>query len=343
VPVEEDGSAYFAVPAEKFVYFQLLDENDMMVQSMRSGAFVQPGERQSCVGCHDERRSAPPVQAEQLAPYRAKTPLALRRPPSKLAPWYGAPRLFGYMAEVQPVFSRHCVSCHDYGKEDGKKLNLAADRDLTFNTSYVELWRKGYTGAVGAGPAEIQWAYSWGSHASKLVQALRKPHYDVKLSKEELDRIITWVDINAPYYATYTCAYPDSFTGRCPLDNKQLQRLGELTGVQFLRCNGFSSTPGVLVSFERPEFSPCLAKLGDRNDPKYKEALAIIQAGKEMLARRPRADMEGFQPCETDLRREEKYVSRRLVEHSNREAIRNGRKVYDEAGMKPQMNADERR
>jgi len=356
VPVEADGSAYFAVPAEKFVYFQLLDENDMMVQSMRSGAFVQPGEKQGCVGCHDERRAAPPaisgsagvppasVQASQAGqPVPHPTPLAFQRHPSKLAPWYGEPRSFGYTAEVQPVFNRHCVSCHDYGKEDGKKLNLAADRDLTFNTSYVELWRKGYTGAVGAGPAEVQPAYSWGSHASKLVQAVRKPHYDVKLSKEELDRIITWVDINAPYYATYTSAYPDSFTGRCPLDNKQLQRLSELTGVQLLHCNGFSSTPGVEVSFERPEVSPCLAKLSDKNDPKYKEALALIQAGKELLARRPRADMAGFQPCETDLRREEKYVSRRLVEQTNRAAIRDGRKVYDEAGVKPQTNADEHR
>ena len=26
VPVEEDGSAYFEVPADRFVYFQLLDE-----------------------------------------------------------------------------------------------------------------------------------------------------------------------------------------------------------------------------------------------------------------------------------------------------------------------------
>ena len=61
VPVEADGSAYFAVPAEKFVYFQLLDQNGMMIQSMRSGAFVQPGERTGCVGCHEHRLAAPPL------------------------------------------------------------------------------------------------------------------------------------------------------------------------------------------------------------------------------------------------------------------------------------------
>ena len=35
VPVEADGSAYFAVPSDRFVYFQLLDENRMMILLLR--------------------------------------------------------------------------------------------------------------------------------------------------------------------------------------------------------------------------------------------------------------------------------------------------------------------
>ncbi len=69
--------------------------------------------------------------------------------------------------------------------------------DVTFNTAYTELWRKGYLHCVGAGPAEIQQAYSWGSHASKLVQVLRTPgtpgHEQLQLTPEEFDRIVTWV------------------------------------------------------------------------------------------------------------------------------------------------------
>ena len=71
VPVEADGSAYFAVPAEKFVYFQLLDADGMMIHSMRSGTFVQPGERTGCIGCHDHRLVAP--SAAQPATARAET------------------------------------------------------------------------------------------------------------------------------------------------------------------------------------------------------------------------------------------------------------------------------
>ena len=64
------------------------------------------------------------------------------------------------------------------------------------------------------------------------------------------------------------------------------------------------------MSFERPELSPCLAGL-NRGDPKFTEAAAIIAVGGAALARRPRADMPGFVPCEKDLQREEKFAARR--------------------------------
>ena len=328
VPVEADGSAYFAVPAEKFVYFQLLDQNGMMIQSMRSGAFVQPGERTGCVGCHEHRLAAPPLAQRHES-------LALQRPPSQLNGWHGEARLFGFTAEVQPIFNRHCLECHDFGKKGAARLVLAPDRDLTFNAAYIELWRKRYVECVGAGPAEIQQAYSWGSHPSKLVRVLRAGHHDVKLSAEELDRIITWVDINAPYYPTYNCAYPESVSGRCPLTRPQLAQLCQLVGPPFnwgdegSAFNSFGSCPGIMVSFDRPELSPCLAVFKDKTDPKYVQALALIEAGKAMLAAHPEADRPGFVPCAEDQRREQKYAERRRVEQRNREAIRTGSKAYD--------------
>jgi hypothetical protein len=260
-------------------------------------------------------------------------PLALRRPPSKPESWRGPPREFSFMAEVQPVFTRQCVACHDYGKEAGKKLNLAPDRTLTFNTAYSELWRKGYLACVGAGPAEIQRAYAWGSHASRMVAELRNPrvaeHKDLKLSAEDLDRIITWIDLNGVYYPTYACAYPNSLTGRIPLAPSQLGRLGQLTGVPFADQRSCGSNRGPEVSFERPELSPCLSRLSP-DGLQYREALAIIRAGGEMLARHPRADMPGFIASAPDQSRELKYAARRQIELENREAIRTGRKVYDE-------------
>ena len=32
---------------------------------------------------------------------------------------------------------------------------------------------------------------------------MRGKHYDVKLSREEFIKLVTWVDANAPYYGSY--------------------------------------------------------------------------------------------------------------------------------------------
>jgi hypothetical protein len=319
VPVEADGSACFEVPADTFVYFQLLDQDGMMVQSMRSGTMVQSGEWQGCIGCHESRNTAPPVR-QGLS--------ATRREPRKLEAWYGAPRLFSYRQEVQPILDRNCVSCHDFGKHAGHSANLAGDRDLTFNASYNELWRKGLIQAVGAGPAGIQPAKSWGSQASKLIAVLRDGHKNVTLRAEDFDRLVTWIDLNAPYYPTYVTTYPDNPGGRSPLTEAQLRRLGELTGAPILGSFGFSTNPGPLVSFDRPELSPCLAGLSPE-DRAYTEALGLIREGAVLLARVPRGDEAEFALGPVDQQRETKYAARREAEQRNRAAIRAGQRVYD--------------
>lgn len=107
VPVEADGSALFEMEANLFVYFQALDADGKMVQSMRSGVTLQPGERASCVGCHEDRLEATlPV----------KETLASRRGPSVPVCADGAPRAFSYVRDVQPIWNRHCLKCHDYGR-----------------------------------------------------------------------------------------------------------------------------------------------------------------------------------------------------------------------------------
>jgi len=320
-PVEADGSAYFSVPAEKFIYFQLLDEKGMLVQSMRSGTIARPGEQAGCVGCHEYRLGTPA---------RKTTWLAMRRGPSKLAPWYGQPRNFGYLVEVQPVFDRHCVSCHDYGKDPGKKLNLAGDLNACFNTSYVELRSKGYVQVVGAGPARVLMPMTWGSNVSRLSKVLLeghgKPEIDrqVKLSREDFDRIVTWIDLNAPYYPEYAGGmYRDNAYGRCPLKDEQVQRLSGLTGVNV-------AAEMLQASFTRPEISPCLARIPDKNDPRYGEALAILQAGKEALARHPRPDMPGFRlDDEIEIEQQCKFDRLQKAESESRAAIVAGQRSYD--------------
>jgi hypothetical protein len=237
--------------------------------------------------------------------------------------------LFSYIDEVQPVFDNHCARCHDYGQEAGTKLNLARDRTNTFNTSYNELWRKGYINSIGGGPAEIQQAYAWGSHPSKLVQVIREGHEDVQLSDDEFERIVTWIDINGPYYPRYDTAYPDRLAGRSPLNNNQLHRLEELTSVPLSKLATHNANRGPQISFDRPALSPCLTTLDGPDDPNYVEALAIIRAGRETLAQRPRADMSGFIACDIDRQRRQEHLEHERIAARHREAIRAGEKLYD--------------
>ncbi|MCX6907133.1 MAG: hypothetical protein NTY01_03710, partial [Verrucomicrobia bacterium] len=347
-PVEPDGSAHFEAPADRFIFFQALDADGMMVQSMRSGATIQPGERACCIGCHEYRLSG--------ATLPTRTPLAMRRAPSQLKPWFGPPREFNYLTEVQPVFDRHCVRCHDYGKPAGAKLNLAGDLGLVFNTSYLDLHRKSarrwfadapdgpklLIKAVHDGPPEVLPSYAWGSHRSRLVDVLRAGHQDLKLDRESFDRIVTWIDMNAPYYGSYYSVYRDHVYGRAPLDDRQMARLAELTGLPYkvpsehTRLNhkpiDGNELCGSQVSFTRPDLSPCLAKFTDKNDARYREALAIIEAGKERLARQPREDMMGTRAMPVvaiDLERDGRCQTRAQSEAAVRQAMLGDRKVFD--------------
>jgi hypothetical protein len=48
-----------------------------------------------------------------------------------------------------------------------------------------------------------------------------------------------------------------------------------------------------------------------------------------MLRQKPRADMAGFEPCDTDRARWADYAARQEAEARNRKALREGQKEYD--------------
>ena len=150
VPVEKDGSAYFKVPAGLAVYFQALDENLMEVRRMRSHVEFRPGEIRGCVGCHETKQHVPRSAS-------AGGRLALGREPSlpKPPPW-GDVAIVDYEKLIQPIFDRHCASCH--GAKDPKKgLDLTGARDpYGFVQSYRSLFgiAKGVPTPLGEGYRE---------------------------------------------------------------------------------------------------------------------------------------------------------------------------------------------
>jgi hypothetical protein len=212
VPVEADGSAYFEVPAGKPVLFQALDEQGMAYQTMRSLTFVQPGERTSCIGCHEHRMLSPP--------FRTGRPLALRRPPSTIESGDLGGRPFGYVEVVQPVLDRHCVSCHGRDKMEAN-LDLTATAHQGFTRSYLALcgspnsWKSLHFDPAIAEthlvPRFVQRNQiqvtppggTYGARGSRLMRLLRGDHYGVHLPAADIRRLAAWIDLNAIFYGVY--------------------------------------------------------------------------------------------------------------------------------------------
>jgi len=194
VPVETDGSARFIVPACKPLLFQALDKDGFACQTMRSVMYLQPGERVSCIGCHENRMTAP-------APSGAIAP---RRAASRLEPGPLGGRPFSFVEVVQPVLEKHCVKCHGGEKIEGK-IDLTAAAAGPWTRSYLSLCRDPKLVPRFAARNQIQVTPVggvYGALGSGLMKLLRKGHEDVKLDDDELRRLAAWLDLNAIFYGT---------------------------------------------------------------------------------------------------------------------------------------------
>ena len=194
VPVEEDGSAYFEVPAGRPVLFVALDANELSVKRMQSFTNVMPGETLGCVGCHEPRTQIPPSTM-------GGTPLALKRPASRITPFAGFPDVLDFRRDVQPVLDRRCAVCHSDEKPEGRVL-LTDDLGVRWSISYQTLVAAGQV-ADGRNGLGNQKPRTIGSAASKLMQKIDGSHYDVKVTPEEWRTLWLWIESGAPYAGTY--------------------------------------------------------------------------------------------------------------------------------------------
>ncbi|HUT11183.1 MAG TPA: hypothetical protein VMY42_11845, partial [Thermoguttaceae bacterium] len=195
VPVEEDGSASFYAPAGKQLYFEVLDEDFNELQRMRSVVQLQPGERRSCVGCHENRFTAPPVRQA----------IALKREPVRPAapPWGAGP--FSYEEAVQPVWDAKCVRCHDAGDEQQIDLSGTLDADgvpASFRTLISQGWVHYFDYTWGREHHKAE-PLTFGTVQSKLWQVLEKDHYEANLTTDEMRAVKCWTDLNCPLWPDY--------------------------------------------------------------------------------------------------------------------------------------------
>ncbi len=296
VPVNEDGSAAFEVPADTGFQLQSLDENGMAVMTMRSLMYVRPGEVMGCVGCHEYQKS------DQSAGSHTPSKLVVSRPTPLPGPQYEGG--FSFMRSVQPVLDRHCISCHGLGKKTAGNLNLLGDR------AYASLTGRPGLVAIAMSNKETYTSKpkDYFAHAGKLAPMLIKGHEKLKLPKESLARIITWLDLNAQQYGDY------SF-------NRRENRTPDPAGEQRLRAavretfgDAFAQRPwAALVNVGQPDESPILrahlaSKAGgwgqvtdggwdSQQHPEYQRFKKLVDASITPL---PYKDQQGTcaqQPC----------------------------------------------
>ena len=216
VDVYEDGSAFFSAPARVPLYFQALDENGFVIQTMRSWSTLQPGEFQSCVGCHEHKNTVP-VAGHPVS-------IAMNKGVQEITPKDDAGlRNFSYIREVQPVWDRHCISCHDGTKH---KMSLKGDMHVVdnqtkrkFSESYLNLTHARKTGGNDswqglAEHPEVNWIsslseptllqpYSAGAATSNLIKRMQKGHGGAKVSEDEIEAVALWLDLLVPFISDY--------------------------------------------------------------------------------------------------------------------------------------------
>ncbi|MDY0167921.1 MAG: hypothetical protein RBS80_15340 [Thermoguttaceae bacterium] len=223
-PVQPDGSAAFEVPARTPIYFQAVDRRGHAVQTMRSWTTLMPGEVQSCVGCHDHKNTSPPVAVMTQAALEGPRPLD---------EFYGPPRGFSFIQEIQPILNRYCVACHyldapppfiqnasaprgPWQRDDASAVvpafslrgrqTLDEKAERLWSDSYVALAHRRVANWVSPQSAPpVLPPYTAGASQSPVIAMLTSgEHFGVTPDRESMDKLALWIDLLVPYAGDYT-------------------------------------------------------------------------------------------------------------------------------------------
>jgi hypothetical protein len=267
VPVGEDGSAYFEVPAGRAVYLQALDGNGRLVQSMRTFVQAAPGTTRSCIGCHESKFGTTETGAAMSE--------ILQREPSQLQSesWGSGP--VDYASMVQPVLDRRCVRCHGGPEDIAGGMDLSGGWTEHFNMSYENLTSRRETQLIAHWISGIDcmngtalWSSqlfaprSHGSGSAPLADLLVAGHdgHIDDLTRAERDLLLAWIDSNGVYYGTW-----DATAAGCAIRDWNATRaalVAEMQAAGCLRCHGDGTNIAFFendwINLRDPEFSRIL-------------------------------------------------------------------------------------
>lgn len=298
VPVNPDGSAFFKVPSGMALQLQVLDENGMAMLTEKSFFYLQPGEKRSCIGCHEPERISPGMAAASAMPRDA--PQALR--PSAGPQYKGG---LSFMRTVQPVLDRYCIRCHGLDKTE-KDVNLVHDGQMTWPRSFRALvmrgdHRVGDKGYMGD-HKNISRPFRFFAHRNKVSHMLLGNHGKTNMDRDSFMRIIEWMDLNAQCYGDL---FPNKMEER-RIDPKALAELR--TFIEECFGKKMAEQPErALINVAQPGESrilmaPLSAEAGGwgqvkgwktREDPGFKKMEALVA---KSIIKRDRENRNGWEP-----------------------------------------------
>lgn len=311
VPIDPDGSAHFLVPANRNIYFEVLDDQYREIQRMRSVVCVKPGENRTCVGCHESRQTTPPNVKWTAA----------SRPPNRPAPPPWGLKTLSFLRDLQPLLNDKCVSCHAFDRTANGVI-LTDDLTDQFNVAYEELIP--FLSTANAKrwdhPEDVlpRPPYTYGSKVSRLTRLLEAGHYQVTLTEQEWQRLFVWIDANGVYYDRYESTYRDRrifnaafrekinaiYQNRCANCHGQTSR--DLNGLGALSIN--RRNPKASRALQAPlakaagGWERCAETVfADINDSDYQKLLAAFTELNSTLTQRPREDLLSLRGTEAEF------------------------------------------
>ncbi len=222
VPINDDGSVYFEAPSGRALFFQVLDKDKRLIQSMRTFIQAAPGTTRSCVGCHEKKSNAPSPPPKISRSTLAAGPVALK--PESWGTGY-----MDYPSRIQPIWDKHCVSCHGGTRGVAARLDLSGGWTQHFNISYENLADRRETqltadliSAIDCMNGTAYWSAklfaprTHGSANAPLADVVASGHKGrfKGMTQAERDLVMAWIDSNGLYYGTWDYTAASAAYGR---------------------------------------------------------------------------------------------------------------------------------
>jgi len=221
-----------------------------------------------------------------------------------------------FLRDVQPVLDRHCARCHS-GLKPAAELDLSGGLTPQHNRAYDTLVATRRPRLVSCAnkndSAAVTPPLAFGSHKSRLVHVLRGERHGkrVRLGREDWLRLVTWIDLNAPYHDRFLNKRPAAPPYDMPNDRALAGKIAAIHGKRCSSCHKSADVSRLdWLDIHRPRRSLFLAaplagaaggtgKCGsavyrDRADPDYQAALQVVQAAVERVWARPRRDVRAL-------------------------------------------------